>query len=465
MKTVAIVGGGLAGLTTAYFLQTQGAGNVRYVVLEASERWGGKVQTIARDGFVMEAGPDSFLTQKPAALDLCRALGLEDSLIPANPEGRRLYIVRDGRLAPMPGGMNLMVPTEIGPLLRSPLLSPRGKLRVAAEPLIPRQPHDGDESMAGFVRRRLGAEALDRLASPLLAGVYAGDPERLSIHATFSRFPEMEKVHGSLILGARRQRRAAPSRPQRPAFLSLEDGMQQLTDGLVARLDPNALRLRAAVDAIGWRLAPADGVVLRLHSGEAIEAHAVVLAVPAFSAAAMLSSSAPDLSTLLQRQRYVSSATVSLGYRAQDVPPSLDGVGFVVPAKEGRRITACTSSSLKLARRAAHGCVLLRCFVGRDGAEHVLNTDDEGLVRIARDELRELTGLTAEPLSAQVARWERGMPQYDVGHADWLAQIETEVVRYPGLFLTGHPYRGIGVPDVIRDGELTAARVDARLAD
>lgn len=463
MKTVAVVGGGLAGLATAYYLQAQGNGDVRYVVLEASDRWGGKVQTFTGGGFVMEAGPDSFLSQKPAALDLCRALGLEASLIPANPDQRKLYIVRRGRLVPMPTGMNLMVPTEVGPMLRSSLLSPRGKLRLAAEPLIPRAANGGDESMADFVRRRLGDEVLDRLAAPLLAGVYAGDPARLSIRATFGRFPEMEQAHGSLIVGARRQRRADRSAPHRPAFLSLVGGMQHLTDALVARLDPDALCLGAGVAAIEWATAPPGRVVVRLRQGDTVAADVVVLAVPAFAAATMLASAAPDLAALLRRQRYVSSATVSLGYRAEDVPPSLDGVGFVVPPQEGRRITACTTSSLKLAHRAADGHALLRCFIGRDGAEHLLDADDAGLVRIACDELRALAGLTAEPISTQLTRWERGMPQYDVGHADWLAQVEAAAARQPGLFLTGHPYRGIGLPDVIRDAAATAAQVVAWL--
>ena len=461
MKTVAIVGGGIAGLATAYFLQSERRGDVRPVVLEHSSIWGGKVQTNQVDGFTIEGGPDSFLTQKPAALELCQALGLEDSLIRTNQAQRKLYILRQGKPVEAPAGLNLMVPTQWRPVLRSPLLSPWGKLRLALEPLVPRRPDDGDESMASFVRRRLGGEVLDRLASPLLAGVYAGDPEKLSIHATFRRFPDMERAQGSLLRAARQQQTNRAQAKWTP-FVSLQGGMGQLTEALVAALDPASLRLNTSV--VGLERAEDGGSYhLRLGGGERLTVDVVVLALPAFIAADLLAATAPLLAALLRQQRYVSSATVSLGYPRSAVAHPLDGFGLVIPPREGRDITACTWSSTKFPGRAPQDHVLLRCFIGRDGAEGLLEASDVGLVEIARRELRSILGITAPPLVTEVRRWPKGMPQYDVGHPDWVNRIEEAERRQPGLFLTGHAYRGIGVPDLVQDARRVAAAVSASL--
>jgi oxygen-dependent protoporphyrinogen oxidase len=387
---------------------------------------------------------------------LCQALGLADQLIATNQAQRKLYLLHNSHLAELPAGMNLMVPTRWGPVLRSPLLSVWGKLRLGLEMFLPARPASDDESMADFVRHRFGREVLDRIASPLLAGVYAGDPNKLSIQATFRRFPDMEQAHGSLIRAARHASGLSSPQPAWTPFVSLRGGMGQLIEALCLRLDPSSLRLNTTVVTLTPGRTDEGGYTLTLDQGELLTADAVVLAVPAFVAADLVAGFDAPLATQLRQQRYISSATVALGFPRQAVAHPLDGFGFVVPSREGRSITACTWSSTKFPGRAPHEHVLLRCFIGRDGAEALLDVDDTGLVDMARHELRSILGITSPPLISRVTRWPRGMPQYDVGHHGWLRRVEATVQQYPHLLLTGHAYHGIGLPDIIQRARLVA---------
>lgn len=482
---VIIIGGGITGLATAYYLQQQAAAGVplRYTLIESAPRLGGKIVTHRRDGFVIEGGPDSFVTQKPWALELCRELGLEDRLIGTNPVPRPVYVLQRGRLVPLPEGVMLVVPTKIRPFLTSPLLSWPGKLRMGLDLFIPPRREDGDESLASFIRRRLGQEALDKIAEPLMAGIHVADAERLSLLATFPRFAELERRHGSLIRGVLATRKAAAAnrrlsaltRPwgktaaddqrqaaERPSgsngsvFVTLQDGVDELVEALVRRLDRASLLTGCRVIGVRPQAEEARWAV-HLGDGTTLTADAVVLAVPAYVAADLIESFNPTLATGLRKIRYVSTATVSLGYRRADVPHPLDSAGFLIPRSEGRRITACTWSSIKFAHRAPADHVLLRAFVGGARDEHLADLDDAAMLAMVRSELRDILGITAVPVLSEIFRWPKGNPQYDVGHLERVARLEA--LCNPGLFLAGSAYHGVGLPDCVRSGRRVAKRI------
>lgn len=496
MKRVVVVGGGISGLSAAYYVQTKAAASgvtIATTLLEASPRFGGKISTLRQDGFVIEGGPDSFLTQKPWALELCRELGLTDRLLATRESQARTSVLIGGRLVELPEGAVLGVPTRIAPFLRSPLISWSGKLRMGLDLVIPPRRERDDESLASFVRRRLGPEALDKIAEPLMAGIHVADPERLSLQATFPRFAELERSHGSLIRGLRRQGGASASGGRKVAkpsttsaaatgssgrrgeelrrslasspFLSFQEGMQELVGALLERLKPVSLLSGRRAVRLSWRDANppirsgsnASAYELLLDDGSAVTADAVVLATPADVAATLVSGFNPALATLLSCIRYVSTATISLGYRRADVLRPLDGFGFVVPRREKRRISACTCSSTKFDGRAPSDCVLLRAFVGGVRDEAIVDLDDEALVNAVRMDLEDTLRITGEPIVAEVFRWRKGIPQYDVGHLDRVAALDR--LCSPGLFLAGAAYRGVGVPDCIRSGKEVAEKV------
>ncbi|HET7036128.1 MAG TPA: protoporphyrinogen oxidase [Thermomicrobiaceae bacterium] len=460
MPHAVVVGGGISGLTAAFRLAARPG--QRVTLLEADARLGGKIRTERDDGYVIEAGPDSFLAAKPAALALCRELGLEKHVIGTLPDGGGTFILRAGRLEPLPEGITLLVPTKLGPLLRSRLLSPRGKLRLGLDLLLPPRRDDGDESVAAFVRRRLGREAFERMAQPLLSGIYAGDAEQLSILSTFPRLRETERRHGSLIRGMLAQRRAAPapSNAARSGFLSLEGGLQDLVDTLADRLTGcENVDVRTGTAATGIAARPDGGYALTLGNGERLEADAVLVATPADAASALLAGIDPALAAALAEIPYVSSATVALAYPRAAVAGLGGGRGFVVPQVEGRELTAVTWVTGKFAGRAPEGMALVRGFVGRAGQEAAVRLPDDELIALVRRELRDILGLAAEPARAWVARWERAMPQYVLGHQERLARIEARVAAHPGLALLGAAYRGVGIPDCIQSGEEAAQRV------
>ncbi len=474
-QTVVVVGGGIAGLAAALELTEQAHRQSRplsCLVVEAGPTWGGKILTHRVRDCVIEAGPDSFLSQKPWALDLCRRLGLSDQLINTNEAERKAFVYSQGRLRELPEGMVVITPSSIGPFLRSGLLSWTGLARMGLEYILPPNAPAADESLAAFFRRRFGAEATARLIEPLMAGIYAGDAEQLSVRATFPRFLELEQKEGSVIRGLLAAGKHAAARPRSGAghslFVTLKNGLADLVEGVVSRLTAAgaALQTNCAVEGVRVRSKELGRWVydLQLSNGTVRTADAVVVATPAFAAAELVRPLSPSAAALLEQIPYASTATISLLYRAEEVRGQVRGFGFVVPRVEQRSILAATWTSLKWGHRAPDGKVLVRCYVGGVGREAIVATSDEALTRMVQEELAGLAGVRGTPEYVEINRWDRAMPQYQIGHLDRLADIDRALSRYPGLFLTGAAYRGVGIPDCIRDGQETAARTLASLA-
>jgi oxygen-dependent protoporphyrinogen oxidase len=460
-KTV-IVGGGISGLATAYTLQERGPRD--YTLIEGSPRWGGKITSVHENGFTIEGGPDSFITQKAAGLDLCKRLGLEDQLVGSNSgKNAATFIWSGGRLHRMPEGMMLMAPTMVLPFLRSRLISWPGKMRAGLEVFIPRARGDEDESLAGFVRRRLGNELLNKIAGPLMGGIYAADPERMSLKSTFPMFLEMEKKHGSLLLGMmkRTRPRVAHGAKRPPMFMTLRGGLQQLSDALAARLPETNLRVGCRAISVSRY---AERYKIDLSDGSSLLADDVVFATPSFVTADLVEQLDPTLAERLRAILYVSTATVSLGFRRSEIAHPLQGAGFIVPPGEGRRITACSWSSATFNHRAPEDCVLLRVFIGGALAEELAEQDEAALVQLAREELQVILGITATPVLARAYRWTKANPQYDLGHEERVAEIERSLPNLPGLHLAGAAYHGPGIPDCIQSGTKAAAAIAARQA-
>lgn len=469
-RTVVIVGGGISGLATAYAVQEQAAAaglSLHCTVLESGSHWGGKIVTHRIGDLVTEAGPDSFLSQKQAGLELCTKLGLADQLINTNETGKKAFVLRGGRLHELPEGLVSFVPRQLGPFLRSGLLSWTGLARMGLDTVIPRGPSDGDESLAAFFRRRFGAQVFERVLEPLMAGIYAGDAEQMSLKATFPRFFELEQQYGSIIRGMMAAKKKAsppaPSGSRRTMFVSLKNGLGDLVTALTARLAQQGveLRLGCRVEALRVRShQPGRWMYdLILNDGTALSAEGLVLATPAYVSAELLRPLTPIAGGLLEMIPYASTATIAMAYPADKVAGAVEGFGFIVPRIEGRDLIAATWTSLKWPYRAPADQVLIRCYVGGAGREAILDLDDGELLVKVRAELSALCGVKAEPVYAEVNRWWKAMPQYTLGHLERLNQLEAAVSRYPGLALTGAAYRGVGIPDCIRDGAIAAGRV------
>ncbi|HEU5101957.1 MAG TPA: protoporphyrinogen oxidase [Roseiflexaceae bacterium] len=482
---VVIVGGGISGLSAAFYLQRQAreAGlPLRYTLVERAGRFGGKLVTDTIGEFVVEGGPDSILTQKPWGLQLVRELGLQDQLIGTNDLPRKVYFLANRRPVPMPEGMTLIVPTRLGPFLRSSLLSPLGKLRMLLDLIIPARQGDADETLADFIRRRFGREALLKLAEPLLAGIHNSESERQSLLATFPRLREIERQHGSLIRGMRAARRkmkdegpkTSSSAPQgstlafgpsslvdRSAFVTLKGGIGALAEALIRALEGRVIG-GMGVAALDYAPGASQPYRLRLEDGVILDADAVILTAPAFDAADIVEGFQPELAAGLRQIRYVTTGTLSLAYAKQEIGEPLDGYGLVIPRTERRRINAVTISSAKFAHRAPDDSALVRVFVGGSRYPEAADLDDGTLVELARAELRDILGIRAEPLWSKIYRWPRSNPQYDVGH---LARIDAlEALCPAGLYLAGSAYRGVGIPDCVRQGQSVAASVVGHLA-
>jgi len=454
MNKIVIIGGGISGLAAAHrALELNQAAHV--TILEASDRLGGTIQTEHRDGFLIERGPDSFISEKPHAIALAKRLGIESQLIKTNEEYRRSFIVRDGRLRAVPEGFQLMAPSRMWPFITSDIFSLTGKVRMAADLLLPRKSANGstDESLASFVRRRLGEEALTRMAQPMVGGIYTADPETLSLRATLPRFLDMEQKHRSLILAMARQGRAqkkGTSGARYSLFLSFNRGVQVLVDPLT-RINAD-LRVKTRAQ----RLTFDRGWTITTDKDEQIKADGVCLAVPAYVAAALLGDSHENLVQRLRQIKYASTATINFGYRRAAIKHPLNGFGFVVPFVEKRSLIACTFSSVKFSGRAPDGYVLLRAFAGGALQPEIFALDETEMSKRVEADLRGLLGIREDPLFIEVAKWERSMPQYEVGHLDRVSEIEKLVSELPGLSLAGNAYRGAGIPDCVRSGEAAA---------
>jgi len=459
MKRIAIIGGGVSGLAAAFALEErrrEGA-HIEYTIYEASARLGGVLRTERVDGCLIEAGPDSFISEKPWAAELCRQLGLGDQLIGSNDAARKTYILVKGRLVPIPDGLMFMVPTKITPAVLSPLFSFRSKVRMAREWFHSPKRSDADETVASLVERHYGREVVERLADPMLAGVYGGDASELSVRAVLPRFAEMEAQHGSLgraMIAARKKMGPAGNRAKPSLFTSLKDGMQQLTDTLLTRLPPQAIRNSVPVQAI--QREHDDWLVSAGYKSDVFDA--VIVATPAKAAAALLQIVTPALAAELGSVRYSSSVTVALGYGPEVRATLPAGFGFLVPRGEGIRMLASTFVHNKFPHRAPDDRALIRCFFGGSRDEAILDISDSEVLGIAQQELGKILGITAEPLFTRVYKWPGSMAQYAVGHLEKLERIERLRRELPGLALAGNAYRGIGVPDCVRSGKEAAVR-------
>jgi oxygen-dependent protoporphyrinogen oxidase len=460
MKRIAIIGGGISGLSAAYALEKQrrAGTEVEYTLYESSARLGGVLVTDNVDGCIIEAGPDSFLTEKPWATDLCKELGLGNQLIGSNDRDRKTYIVTRGKLIEMPDGLMFMVPTKILPTVLSPLFSWKTKLRMAQEWFHPPRKANGDETVASLLERHYGHEMVDLLADPLLSGVYGGEASQLSVRAVLARFADMEAKYGSLSRAMLAARKTAP-KPQngstRPLFTSLENGMQQMVDAVVAALPPDSLETNAHVQAVS----PENGSWIVSAGLDTDQFDAVILALPTHAAANLLGRASAELASELRGIAYSSSVTVALGYDNKVrhlLPP---GFGFLVPRTEGKRMLAATFVHNKFAHRAPDDRALLRCFLGGARDEQILALSDEDILGIVRDELNQIIGLSAEPLFTRVFKWKGAMAQYGVGHLERLKRIDSLLQKLHGLALAGNGYSGIGVPDCVRSGTEAAVKV------
>ena len=471
-KRTVVIGGGITGLTACYRLMQQAqAGGLPLDVelLEASDRLGGVIATRheacpgprSGDGLLLEEGPDCFLTTKPWGVELCDELGLNAELIGTTTEHRQSFIARRGKLVPVPQGFYLMAPGSLWPFVTTRAFSWSGKLRMALDLVLPRRTSEDDESLADFVTRRLGREALDRMAQPMVGGIYTADPRHLSMQATMPQFLDMERRHRSLILALRhRQRQASAQQPgvsgaRYGLFASFRRGMQTLVDALADRLPAGTVRLQTPVRSVR-RNPDSQRWIVSLQDGPDLEADALCLALTAPQAARLLTGLDPELAAGLRDIPYASSAVVTLACNRADIAHPLNGMGFVVPAVERRNLIACSFSSIKFAGRAPDGKVLLRAFVGGALQQEQALWPDARLRDAVLQDLRLLLGLTGTPTLRHVSRHPSAMPQYHVGHLAHVQHLEAAARRWPGLALAGNAYHGIGVPDCIRSGDEAA---------
>jgi oxygen-dependent protoporphyrinogen oxidase len=492
-RRIVIVGGGISGLAAAHKLTEHArrhAPALEVLLLESGARLGGTVRTYERGGFLLEGGPDAFISEKPEALELSKQLKLESHLLETNAAHRRSFIVRGGRLRPVPEGFQLLAPSRFRPFVTTDIFSWAGKARMALELFLPRRAAaqesvDDDESLAQFVRRRFGREALERMAQPMVGGIYTADPEQLSLRATMPRFLEMERNDRSIIRAMWRARRRSSttdaetrstSGARYSLFLSFDGGMQMLTDRLSHALPHGTAQLNTRVEAMefdgqtkSWKLrvsankTTSDGDVLEagevIEAGDVIEADAVCLALPAYASAQLLGDVDASLAAELSSIPYASTATVNLAFRRADIPHPLDGFGFVVPFIERRKVIACTFSSVKFAGRAPEGHALLRAFVGGALQPEMYALDEDEMIAAVRADLRALLGIERAPLFAHVEKWPRSMAQYHLGHLARVARIRAHLQRFPTLQLAGNAYGGAGLPDCIRSGHAAAAEL------
>ncbi len=449
--SVLIIGGGISGLATAYYLAKRG---VASTILESRPRLGGVIRTERVEGCTLEAGPDSFLSE------LIRDLGMSGEVIGSNDHLRVTFVRKNGRLVPLPDGLMMMVPTRILPLVTTPLLSLRTKARMGLELLRSPKMRAGDESVADFVREHYGQEAVDYLAEPLLSGIYGGDPRQLSVRAVLPRFVELSQQYGSLTRGVLASRARAPKPPggaPTPLFRTLKGGLGDLVDAVTRAIAQHATVRTARAETVE-RLA--NGYRVRA-GGDWIEASHLVLACEAHSAAQLVAGMDERSAEILAGVGYSSSMTVAVGYRAADFARPPEGFGFLIPKKERRRLVACTWVGTKFSYRVPDGLIVARCFLGGMEDAGVLEESDDAILAAVCGELRDIAQVTARPVFSRIARWPRAMAQYPVGHPGRVAELDSRVAAIPGLYLAGNAYQGIGIPDCIRMGRAAAEKIPA----
>lgn len=470
-KRITIIGGGITGLSTAFYLQRELQKqniDAEITLSEASDGFGGRIHTRERDGFVFEKGPDSFLTRKQAIMDLVKDLGIEEELTGTNPAAKKNYILHHNHLYQMPEGMVMGIPSKIKPFITTNLISPSGKLRAMLDFFLPTKKDRRDESLGHFIQRRLGKEVLLKVAEPLLSGIYAGDTYRLSIQATFPQFAEMERQHGSLIRAtmksSNKQGQNLPGKAAaggKSVFMSFRTGLQTLVKSLTSALEQQQVKLHSnrPLTAIHKK---DDGGYLLTYGNEVEESDHVILTIPTYHAAKLFDSSA--VGDRLKQIEYVSVANVVLAFRREEFEFNLDGSGFVVPRTEKRFITACTWTSEKWLHTSPRDHVLLRCYVGRAGQESWMQMSDEELLKRVRKDLSEIMGVNATPIFTEITKLYQSMPQYDVGHLEKVAEIRNELKReMPNVWITGAAFHGVGLPDCIRQGKETAIEIASQL--
>jgi len=461
---ITIIGGGIAGLSAAYYA-TKKLPDAEIILTESSDCWGGKISTDRvnfDDGqFIIEGGPDTFLATKPWAVALCKELGLSDRLHGTNQKQKNTYVLHRNKLEPLPDGLAMMIPTNVQAILKSRLVSWFGKARMGFDFIQPAKAVNGDESLGTFVSRRLGREAYENLIEPLMSGIYAGDGDALSLASTFPYLRDLELKHGSLARGALKMRAQSNGNGKvvqgsRSAFLTPTTGLAEIVEALVEHLQINdvKLRLNTAVEHI---IKIDSRYIVKLDDDSSFDTDTLILATPAYVSGTLLASIDPELASTLQSIPYASTATISLAYRQGDLPKPLDGYGYVIPRREGRKALAGTWTSTKFPHRAPDGYALIRVFVGRAGQD--IPWDKDELLALAKEEVKMTSGITVEPMISRVFMWDKAMPQYNLGHPDKLKQIDAALEKHQGLALAGNGYRGIGIPDCIHSGELAVEQI------
>lgn len=459
---LAVIGGGISGLTAAYRL-TKLLPEARVELFEAGDRLGGVLQTRREGDLLIECGADSFIDKLPAAVDLCHELGLGDEIIPTNAEPRRALTLLNGKPVPVPKGFVQMRPEQYGPMLRSPLLSWRGKLRLMAEKWQPRpaeiEQADHDESVASFATRRLGLEVFERLVQPLLAGIYTADPYKLSVAATMPTAIEAERQHGSLRRAAlaSREKNSAASGARYASFVTLRNGLVQLIETLATNLSNAVIHLNSPITSI--KRSNDNRWAVSRSTAKPDSFDGVIIALPAPRAGELVADTNRELSSLLSSIPYASSAVASLVYRRDQISDPLDGFGLVVPTVELRQIVAASYSSIKFPGRTPVDQVLIRVFVGGALQPELMDKSDQEILQLSQKELEQILGNSGKPLQANVVRWEQKMPQYHVGHVQLVDQIEAQIAKHSALELAGNAYRGVGIPQCVQSGNSAARRL------
>lgn len=466
MKKLVVIGGGITGLSAAYEIQKakERGADVDYILVEKDDRLGGKIYTQKKDGYILEAGPDCFLADKPWVAQMADKLGIGDRIMPSNEASKITYVYADKKLQRLPDGLMGLVPTKLVPFALSPLISWPGKIRMAMDLFIPKKTTDDDETLGSFVTRRLGKEALDKIAEPLIGGIHAGDPDQMSLKASFPRFIQMEQKYGSLLKAmlagkknAPKPRPAEPGKPKKTFFMTFIEGMGELTDAIAAELDNSKVLTGKTVSKIEKN--EKGGYTVFIEGIEPVEADAVIMTAPAHEAAEIVRDFDTELYSNLAAIPQATSATVNLAFRRSDVKGTLEAFGFIVPLSEKRKIKAGTYSSTKWNYRTpGNEYVLMRAFVGGAKNQELVYQSDEDMLKMVLGELKDIVGITAEPVLYNINRWIKGMPQYTIGHLQRVDHIEARAAANPGLYVVGGSYRGVGVGDCINVGSQAAKK-------